>query len=47
MECVRVNPLKRPGDMSDLARRLDVIGYGAQRAAHAPTHGIRPALLHV
>jgi serine/threonine-protein kinase len=47
MECVRVNPAKRPGDMSDLARRLDVIGYAAQRAAqgHSPTHGVRPALV--
>ena len=51
MECVRVNPAKRPGDMSDLARRLDVIGYAAHRAAaqgqHGPTHGIRPSLAHV
>jgi serine/threonine-protein kinase len=50
MECVRVNPTKRPGDMSDLARRLDVIGYAAHRSAqaqHAPAHGIRPSLAHV
>jgi serine/threonine protein kinase len=39
MECVRVNPARRPGDMSDLARRLDVIAYAAQRAAHGhPSH---------
>lgn len=50
MECVRVNPAKRPGDMSDLARRLDVIGYGAQRAAqrqHGAAHGVRPTLAPV
>jgi hypothetical protein len=46
MECVRVNPTKRPGDMSDLARRLDVIAYAVQRAAQGP-HGVRPALAHV
>ena len=31
MDCVRVNPAKRPADMHDLVRRLEVILYVLQR----------------
>ncbi len=31
MECVRTNPSKRPQDMSDLARRLEVVQHGMNR----------------
>ncbi len=33
MECIRNNPLKRPEDMQELARRLEVIEYSARRRA--------------
>jgi len=33
MECTRVNPQKRPADMADVARRLEIIHHGVQRAA--------------
>lgn len=34
MECIRTNPAKRPADMSELARRLEVVAYAiAQRGA--------------
>jgi hypothetical protein len=26
MECVRTNPAKRPGDMADLSRRMELMG---------------------
>jgi hypothetical protein len=43
MECVRINPLKRPGDMTDVSRRLDVICFAAERDARGRgtnhTHG--------
>jgi serine/threonine protein kinase len=31
MECVRVNPRKRPADMSEVIRRLETINHGIQR----------------
>jgi serine/threonine-protein kinase len=31
MDCVRTNPLKRPGDMGELARRLETIHFGLKR----------------
>ena len=34
MDCVRVNPAKRP-EMNDVARRLDIITYSLQKAAGA------------
>lgn len=38
MECVRINPRKRPADMSEVVRRLEIINHGIQRAtAHART----------
>ena len=33
MECVKIKPEKRPTDMADVARRLDVIRYGLERHA--------------
>jgi len=33
MECVRTNPAKRPEDMADLTRRLEVIEHGLRRDA--------------
>ena len=33
MECVRTNPAKRPEDMSDLTRRLEIIEHTMRRAA--------------
>jgi hypothetical protein len=33
MECIRNNPLKRPEDMQELARRLEVFEYSARRRA--------------
>ncbi len=38
MECVRVNPAKRP-DMPDVARRLDVIAYVLQKDAGSGNGG--------
>src|SRR5450432_18734 len=31
MECVRINPRKRPADMSEVVRRLETINHGIQR----------------
>jgi eukaryotic-like serine/threonine-protein kinase len=31
MECVRLNPRKRPADMGEVVRRLDIINHGIQR----------------
>jgi serine/threonine-protein kinase len=33
MQCVRIKPEKRPEDMAELARRLDVIRFGMERHA--------------
>ena len=35
MECTRLNPNKRPADMSEVIRRLEVIQHGVQRQANA------------
>lgn len=45
MECVKTNPAKRPPDLRDVARRLDVIRYSIakQRAAAQAVQGQRPA----
>jgi hypothetical protein len=37
MECVRTNPLKRPGDMGELGRRLEAVRHTLRRSAEA-TH---------
>ena len=40
MECVRTNPAKRPEDMNELARRLEIIEHTVQRSARqAPPMG--------
>jgi len=31
MECVRINPKKRPADMGEVVRRLDIINHVIQR----------------
>ena len=36
MECVRTNPAKRPGDMGELARRLETVLHGLKTAARRP-----------
>jgi serine/threonine-protein kinase len=33
MDCVKIKPDKRPSDMADVARRLDVIRFGLERHA--------------
>jgi len=33
MDCVKTNPLKRPGDMSELVSRLEIIQHAARKAA--------------
>jgi eukaryotic-like serine/threonine-protein kinase len=43
MECIRVNPAKRPADCGEVARRLEVIGFSLTRVAGhsapaAPVH---------
>ena len=35
MECVRTNPAKRPGDMNELLRRLELVRHAAVRHASA------------
>lgn len=35
MECVRTNPERRPADMKELARRLEIVEFAARRAAVA------------
>jgi len=35
MECVRVDPLRRPRDMNELLRRLETVRYGMTRSAVA------------
>jgi eukaryotic-like serine/threonine-protein kinase len=35
MECVRTNPEKRPADMKELARRLEIVEFAARRSAVA------------
>jgi eukaryotic-like serine/threonine-protein kinase len=35
MECVRTNPERRPADMRELARRLEIVEFAARRAAVA------------
>jgi eukaryotic-like serine/threonine-protein kinase len=35
MECTRINPAKRPPDMADVARRLEIIQHMASK--HSPT----------
>jgi serine/threonine-protein kinase len=39
MECVRTNPAKRPADMAELSRRLEIISHGMQRLASQATAG--------
>jgi serine/threonine-protein kinase len=36
MECVRTNPLKRPGDIGELSRRLEIVLHGLKSAARRP-----------
>jgi serine/threonine-protein kinase len=36
MECVRTNPVKRPQDMVDLTRRLEIIEHTLQRKVQVP-----------
>jgi hypothetical protein len=31
MECVRINPRKRPADMSEVVRRLETIRHGLSK----------------
>jgi hypothetical protein len=31
MECTRTNPAKRPGDMSDVIRRLEIIQHACAK----------------
>ncbi len=38
MECVRTNPAKRPGDMGDVVRRLELIHHTLRRAHHKHAH---------
>jgi serine/threonine-protein kinase len=41
MECVRIRPEKRPADMGEVVRRLDIIGYGIQKeTAQARNFGV-------
>lgn len=35
MECVRINPKKRPADMGEVARRLEIIQHGIERDTNA------------
>jgi eukaryotic-like serine/threonine-protein kinase len=39
MECIRTNPAKRPHDMNEVARRLDIIRHGLNRAQAAAKAG--------
>jgi serine/threonine-protein kinase len=39
MECVRTNPAKRPQDMVELTRRLEIIEHTLQRKVQAPMNG--------
>jgi serine/threonine-protein kinase len=48
MQCVRTKPEKRPGDIAELARRLDVMQHAVAKTEAATTpprqpHGLRPA----
>jgi hypothetical protein len=38
MDCVRTRAEKRPGDMAELARRLEVILYAMTRRSPAPAN---------
>jgi hypothetical protein len=41
MECTRINPKKRPADMGEVVRRLDILNYAIQRdTAQARKHGV-------
>lgn len=40
MDCVRVNPAKRPADMAEVTRRLEIIQFTMERAAR---HAAQPA----
>lgn len=42
MECVRTSPSKRPADMIELGRRLDVVEFTLQRPAHHQAVGSSP-----
>jgi serine/threonine-protein kinase len=46
MECVRTSPAKRPADMAELTRRLEIVEYtierDAQRRAHPPDPAVHP-----
>jgi eukaryotic-like serine/threonine-protein kinase len=48
MECIRVNPAKRPANCGEVARRLEVIGFALAKAASAAAaaHPVQPAPLH-
>ncbi len=39
MDCVRVAPSKRPADMQEIARRLEIIQFTLERAAKAAAQG--------
>ena len=36
MDCVRTNAAKRPGDMNELGRRMEIMHHGLTRSTHAP-----------
>lgn len=36
MECVRTNPSKRPNDLSEIAKRLEIMQHGMARSSEAP-----------
>jgi eukaryotic-like serine/threonine-protein kinase len=38
MECVRTSPSKRPQDMVDVTRQLEIIEHTLQRKAATPSH---------
>jgi serine/threonine protein kinase len=42
MDCVRTNPAKRPADMAEIARRLEVMHHAMTRAA-APAAPAKPS----
>ena len=36
MECVRTNPSKRPNDMAEIAKRLEIIHFGLSKPKENP-----------
>jgi len=41
MECVRINPAKRPGDMNEISRRLELMKLGFARANGGSKAGVK------